>query len=104
MMSTFANICSSFRYFYTISKHILEKTSFKMEKIIKETGLEPILEKIFKHLDSTMLLTCLSVCKYWNQAVQNPSLLMWLKLAKMPVKILKQVEYESARSMNICFG
>ena len=62
-----------------------------MEKIIKETGLEPILEKIFKHSDSATLTSCLSVCKYWNKVVQNPSfLLMCLKLAKIPEDILQK--------------
>ena len=62
-----------------------------MEKLIQETGFEPILENIFKHLDSATLMSCLSVCKYWNQVVQNPSfLLMWSKLAKMPENILQQ--------------
>ena len=59
-----------------------------MEKVIKETGFEPILEKIFKPLDSSTLLMCQSVCKYWNQVVQNPSfLLKQLELAKMPIEI-----------------
>ena len=62
-----------------------------MEKLIQQTGFEPILEKIFKHLDSATLMSCLSVCKYWNQVVQNPSfLLMWSKLAKMPENILSK--------------
>ena len=56
-----------------------------MEKVIRETGFEPILEKIFKHLDLVTLVSCLSVCKYWNGVVQNPSLLLkQLKFAKMP--------------------
>ena len=42
-----------------------------MEKIITKPGLEPILEKIFKHLDLSTLSTCLSVTKYWNKVVQN---------------------------------
>ena len=60
-------------------------------KLITETGIEPILEKIFKNLDSATLMSCFSVCKYWNQVVQNPSfLLMRSKLAKMPENILQK--------------
>ena len=60
--------------------------------MITTPGYEPILEKIFRHFDPQILLKCLSsVCKYWNQVVQNPYfLLMQLKLAKIPEDILKK--------------
>ena len=63
-----------------------------MEKIITKPGFEPILEKIFMHFDSQFLMKCLSsVCKYWNQVVQNPSFLMkQLKFGKMPEDKLKK--------------
>ena len=65
--------------------------SFSMEKIITKNGFEPILEKIFKHSDSATLMSCLSVCKYWNKVVQNPSfLLICLKLAKIPEDIFQK--------------
>ena len=66
-----------------------------MEKMITRPGFEPILEKIFMHFDSQILLKCLSsVCKYWKQVVQNSSFLMkQLKIAKMPEdKLMKWKE------------
>ena len=62
-----------------------------MEKMITKPGLEPILEKIFKYLDSSNVFICLSVCKYWNQVVKSPTfLLKQLKLAKMPEDLLQK--------------
>ena len=58
---------------------------------MKESGFEPILEKIFKVSDPTTLLTCLSVSKYWNKVVLNPTFwLTQLKLAKMPQELLQK--------------
>ena len=34
---------------------------------MRESGFEPILEKIFKLFDTATLLSCLSVSKYWNK-------------------------------------
>ena len=62
-----------------------------MEKIITEPGLEHILEKIFTHLETATLFPCLSVCKYWNQVVQNPQFLLeQLRFAKMPKEIYQK--------------
>ena len=62
-----------------------------MEKIINATGFEPLLENIFKHLDFATLGPCLTVCRYWNQVVKNPTfLLKQLKFAKMPEDKLKK--------------
>ena len=59
--------------------------------MITKPGLEPILEKIFKYLDSSNLFICLSVCKYWNQVVKNPTfLLKQLKSTKMSVDLLQK--------------
>ena len=67
------------------------RINFKMERIMKESGFEPILEKIFKFSDTDTLLSCFSVNKYWNKVVQNPRL--WFakfKSAKMPEEILQK--------------
>ena len=84
-----------------------------MEKIIARPGLEPVLEKIFKHVASSTLKKCLLVCKYWNQVVQNPYfLLIRLRLTKMPEDILKkwkelahslQEDVNLTQSLSKCF-
>ena len=58
---------------------------------MKESGFEPILEKIFKLSEPPTLLTCLLVSKYWNKVVGSPTLwLAQLKLAKMPDEIFQK--------------
>ena len=62
-----------------------------MERIMRKSGFEPILEKIFKLSDTATLISCLSVNKYWNEFLRSP--LFWLaqlKMAKMPEEILQK--------------
>ena len=70
---------------------LMIRINFKMERIMKESGFEPILEKIFKLSNQETLLSCSSVNKYWNKVLQNPTFwLAQLKLAKMPEEILQK--------------
>ena len=62
-----------------------------MEKILNNSGLQPILEKVLRHTDLATLLSYRLVSKYWKQIVQNPSFwLTQLKLAKIPEEILQK--------------
>ena len=71
---------------------LFEETSrFNMDKILKNPGLEPILEKIFEYSDLETLGSCRLVSKYWNQVVQNPSFWFnFLKWGNPPEEILQE--------------
>ena len=76
---------------YFTEIQLVIRINLKMERIMKESGFEPILEKILKFSDTDTLLSCFSVNKYWNKVVQNPRL--WFakfKSAKMPEEILQK--------------